>query len=104
MPTKPVTSTSSPKRITTRRADPRRSTRTVAAKLVVAPRATTSPYAAFDGLTNAIMVADHTGVITYLNRAATALFTGHGEQFRRAFPGFDAANLVGQTIDRFHRN
>src|SRR5262249_45783315 len=63
-----------------------------------------SAYAAFDGLTNAIMVADRNNVIVYLNRAARVLFSGHAEVFRRVFAGFDAASLVGQSIDQFHRN
>jgi len=80
--------------------------RTIAPKLVVAgkPATAAAVYSAFDGLTNAIMVADAAGVIIYMNRTANTLFAGHGEVFARTFPGFDATRLVGQCIDQFHRN
>jgi methyl-accepting chemotaxis protein len=105
MPKKTAISTKSSPRVTARRRGTPRPEATIAPKLVVAPRGDArSTYAAFDGLTNPIMIADHNGTIIYLNRAATALFAGHAEAFRRVFPGFDAATLVGQSIDRFHKN
>jgi methyl-accepting chemotaxis protein len=80
--------------------------KTIAPKLVVAgrPADAVSHYAVFDSLTNAIMVANHDTRIIYMNGAARALFAGHSEMFARTFPGFDATKLIGETIDRFHRN
>ena len=84
---------------------------TIAPKLVVAHpkvahKATTAAatYAAFDGLTGALMVANQDRVITYMNRAAQALFATHGDTFAKTLPGFDSTKLIGETIDRFHRN
>jgi methyl-accepting chemotaxis protein len=88
-----------------RRAAPAvRSSKTIAAKLVVRPSDATTTYAAFDGLTGAIMVADHDGIIAYMNRAARTLFSGHTETFGRVFPGFDSTKLIGQSIHQFHKN
>jgi methyl-accepting chemotaxis protein len=79
--------------------------RTIAPKLVVAgkPADPAVIYAAFDGLTNSIMVADQDSTIIYMNRAAYALFGGHNIEFAKTYPGFDASKLIGQSIDQFHR-
>jgi methyl-accepting chemotaxis protein len=96
----------SPSRQSSKRVARRAPTKTIAAKLAVTPArpadAATS-YAAFDGLTGAIMVADADARITYMNRAARELFAGHNDTFARQFPGFDSTRLVGESIDRFHR-
>jgi len=84
----------------------RATSKTIAAKLVVAakPADATQTYAAFDGLTNAIMVANQNATIVYMNRAARALFAGYNDAFAKTFPGFDSNRLIGQSIDQFHRN
>jgi len=89
-----------------RHATAARKTRTIAPKLVVAshrPADAATTYAAFDGLTGAIMVANQDARIIYMNRAARELFAGHNETFARQFPGFDSTKLIGESIDRFHR-
>ena len=96
---------------THRPAKPRAKARTIAPKLVVADHkvghkasdaATT--YAAFDGLTGAIMVTNPDLDIIYMNRAAHTLFGSHDETFAKLFPGFAASRLIGENIDRFHRH
>ena len=102
MTTKPKTN--SKKRV---QAAKRPAAKTIAAKLVVAshrPADAATTYAAFDGLTGAIMVANSDARITYMNRAARELFTGHNDTFAKQFPGFDASKLIGENIDRFHKH
>jgi methyl-accepting chemotaxis protein len=89
-----------------KRAPAKSTKKTIAPKLVVAshrPADASTVYAAFDGLTGAIMVANADARITYMNRAARDLFASHNEIFARQFPGFDSTKLIGETIDRFHQ-
>lgn len=58
---------------------------------------------AIDGSASAMMMVDRDLVITYANPATVAMVTKHQETFRRAFPGFDPAALIGANIDRFHK-
>jgi len=97
--------TKKPAKITTRRTKPS-SSKTIAPKLVVAakPSGAAAIYATFDGLTGALMVANKDLTIIYMNRAAQILFATHGETFAKVLPGFDAARLIGENIDRFHRH
>jgi methyl-accepting chemotaxis protein len=81
--------------------------KTLAPKLVSAKPAgsdDTAEYSAFEGLTNAIMVADGDGRIVYMNRAAHHLFDRNQSALARIFPGFDSRALIGTNIDTFHRN
>jgi methyl-accepting chemotaxis protein len=99
---KPMTKPSQTKRAPA----PRRAAKTIAAKLVVAPRAAdaASTYAPFDGLTGALMVANPEMRIIYMNRSARELFAHHNDTFGKVFPGFDSTRLIGESIDRFHKN
>jgi methyl-accepting chemotaxis protein len=60
--------------------------------------------AALDSGSLNVMIADTEFNITYVNDAITRLFRRHSNSFREACPDFDPANLVGQNIDRFHRD
>lgn len=51
---------------------------------------------------SAIMMVDRSLQITYLNPAAQNLFETNEEAFRDAYAGFDAYDIVGAKIDRFH--
>lgn len=59
---------------------------------------------ALDGAMSPVMMVDRDLRITYVN-AATVKLLGHNvEVLRRLYPGFDPARLVGECIDRFHKN
>ncbi len=57
-----------------------------------------------DNASSNVMLADNDGRIIYLNRNARALFEGIEDDLRRELPQFDARNLVGASIDLFHKN
>lgn len=61
-------------------------------------------HSTLDGVTSAVMLADHEFRITHLNAAAQKLFEDARDRFSARFPGFDPARLVGQTMDAFHVN
>jgi len=60
--------------------------------------------AAVDGAMTAIMMVDRDFKVTYANNSTIELLTKHQDTLRTVFPGFDAASLVGQCIDQFHKN
>ncbi len=51
-----------------------------------------------------VIVADETGKIAYCNPAMIAFFTKHAKEFRQQFPNFSGEQMVGATLDQFHRN
>jgi methyl-accepting chemotaxis protein len=57
--------------------------------------------AALDKASASVMVADDADRIIYANDSATRLFAGAQEEFRREMPHFDAARVVGSSIDIF---
>lgn len=59
---------------------------------------------ALDGSSANIMMADKDRVITYVNKAVVDLLRSRVEQIRQEIPGFDPDNLVGTSIDGFHKN
>ncbi len=59
---------------------------------------------AINGSTTALMLCNPDLTITYVNPAVVTLLRNRQEQLRKVFPGFDAGNLVGQSIDQFHKN
>lgn len=59
---------------------------------------------AVDGAQAALMLCDQDLNITYVNPAVVDLLSNRQEQLRKIFPGFDAHKLVGECIDRFHKN
>ncbi len=59
---------------------------------------------ALDHVNTNVMLADKDRRIIYLNHAAQALFGGAEQEFRSELPGFSADDLVGTSIDKFHKN
>lgn len=59
---------------------------------------------AVEGSATAIMMVDRDFVITYLNPASRELFDAHLEAFQAAYPGFDPDQILGRSIDQFHKN
>ncbi|PAL03886.1 hypothetical protein B8W90_12720, partial [Staphylococcus hominis] len=52
----------------------------------------------------AVMIADASHVIRYVNPAVVRLLRNQQATLREAFPDFDADALVGTSIHRFHAN
>ena len=52
----------------------------------------------------AVMMVDRDFKITSVNRATQDLLTGRTADFRKLWPNFDPANIVGTSIDTFHRD
>jgi len=59
---------------------------------------------AIDGAMTAIMMVDRDFVVTYANQSTQTLLKSHEEALREIYPGFNADNLMGSCIDRFHKN
>ena len=59
---------------------------------------------ALDGCTTNMMIADAEHRIVYLNRAVQDMMLRCEADLRRALPQFDAARLLGASMDVFHRN
>ncbi len=59
---------------------------------------------AVEGAQAALMLCDQNLEITYVNPAVVELLRKRQTELRQVFPGFDANNLVGVNIDRFHKN
>ena len=57
-----------------------------------------------DGTMTAMMMVDNDFTITYVNKSTIDLLSKHQNTLRTIFPGFEADNLVGQSIDQFHKN
>jgi methyl-accepting chemotaxis protein len=51
-----------------------------------------------------IFIADRDGVIVYANPAAQQRMKLAESELRKSVPDFDASRLIGQNIDRFHRD
>jgi HAMP domain-containing protein len=60
--------------------------------------------AALDGCGTMIMIANRRAEIVYLNPALAAFFKAHEAMMKKDLPALDAANLVGQSMDSFHKN
>ncbi len=59
---------------------------------------------AVDGASANLMLCDENLVITYVNPAVREMLRRRQAELARIWPGFDPDALVGQSIDRFHRN
>jgi|GEM_PF-441212 len=59
---------------------------------------------ALDVATSAVMMASNDRVITYVNHAAQAMFDEAESDIQQALPQFVAADVVGSSIDGFHKN
>lgn len=51
-----------------------------------------------------LMMADTNGQIFYANQSALALLHRAAPHLRKVIPDFDPSRIVGENIDRFHRN
>lgn len=59
---------------------------------------------AFNSVTTNLMMCDENMNITYANPAVVKMLAARQNELRAVWPGLDAHNLVGQSIDQFHRN
>ena len=59
---------------------------------------------ALDLLSSPIMVSDSLNVIRFVNKAAAKMFRGLESAIKEDLPHFDANDVVGKTIDVFHKN
>jgi len=57
---------------------------------------------ALDNTSSAVMMADNEGVILYQNKSLTTLMQSLEGALGKALPGFTAAGILGQSVDRFH--
>lgn len=60
--------------------------------------------AAVDGAEANLMMCDADLNITYANPSVVEMLKNREEVLRERFPGFSADNLVGQSIDQFHKH
>ncbi len=59
---------------------------------------------ALDALRTNVMVADADLTISYMNPAVTALMRDAEAELKQELPRFDATQLIGSSIDIFHKN
>ncbi|KRG44888.1 hypothetical protein ARC78_03500 [Stenotrophomonas pictorum JCM 9942] len=59
---------------------------------------------ALDNMTAKLMLADADSTIVYVNDALKRMFQRNLEAMRNRFPDFDPEQLVGRSIDIFHRH
>ncbi len=59
---------------------------------------------AVDGAEANLMMCDQDLNITYANPAVVEMLKNRESELRAHFPGFSADNLVGQSIDQFHKD
>ncbi len=55
-----------------------------------------------DNVSTSVVITDNEHRITYMNHAAARLMNEAEADIRRDLPGFDAARLMGASIDEFH--
>lgn len=61
-------------------------------------------FAGFELLSSPIVVADEKFVVRYVNTATTKMFKKVEQDLRKVIPNFDVNNIVGQSLEAFHRN
>jgi methyl-accepting chemotaxis protein-1 (serine sensor receptor) len=59
---------------------------------------------ALDNASTCAMIADVDGKVIYMNPAANALMSEAENDLHKDLPSFRAADIVGGSIDRFHKN
>jgi methyl-accepting chemotaxis protein len=59
---------------------------------------------ALDNVNANVMMADNERRIIYMNKAVEAMFKNAEADIRKQLPNFDASNLLGASIDSFHKN
>ena len=57
-----------------------------------------------DHVTSAIMIVDRDLIVTYVNEGTRQLLAKSAAEFRKVWPDFDNRNIVGSSIDLFHKN
>lgn len=57
-----------------------------------------------DHLTNPVMLADPDMIVRFVNEAGYRMFEAIEEEIRRDLPHFTARDVVGKSIDFFHKN
>ena len=60
--------------------------------------------AALDNVTANVMIADNNRDIIYMNTAVSEMLINAEADLRKALPQFNARNLMGTSIDGFHKN
>ncbi len=59
---------------------------------------------ALDNVTANVMIADRNFNIVYMNQAVGQMFLAAESDIRKELPDFRASNILGGSIDRFHKN
>jgi methyl-accepting chemotaxis protein len=59
---------------------------------------------ALDNVSSGVMVADTQNTVIYMNRSARGLFNDAENDIRNEMSGFSAEGLLGNSIDRFHKD
>ncbi|KAF1726908.1 methyl-accepting chemotaxis protein [Pseudoxanthomonas japonensis] len=59
---------------------------------------------ALDDVTTNVMIADADRTIVYANRPLMTMLAEAEQDIRQDLPAFEAASVVGRSIDQFHRN
>jgi methyl-accepting chemotaxis protein len=59
---------------------------------------------ALDNVSTNVMIADRSRTIVYVNRAVQAMLQAAESDIRKDLPAFEAARLVGTSIDALHKN
>ncbi|MCB2081734.1 MAG: HAMP domain-containing protein, partial [Rickettsiales bacterium] len=59
---------------------------------------------ALDNTTVAVMIADENNIIRYMNSSVLKLMQESADEVRKELPKFDPNNLIGISIDNFHKN
>lgn len=57
-----------------------------------------------DSMSANVMIGDKNGVINFVNKSNFALFEKHYKNIKSHLPEFDMNNVIGNTIDKFHKN
>lgn len=59
---------------------------------------------ALDSVGTNVMMADADNNIIYMNRSVEKMFNSVESELQKVLPNFDAKNLIGTSIDEFHKN
>ncbi|MEW6677369.1 MAG: methyl-accepting chemotaxis protein [Pseudomonadota bacterium] len=59
---------------------------------------------ALDNVSSGVMMADTERRIVYANKSVIAMFQNAAADIRKQLPNFDAAKLMGASIDNFHKD
>jgi len=74
------------------------------AKIIQEKEAASRINTALDSVTSNVMMADESYNIIYINSALKAMFSANKKALQEALPKFDVDNLIGQSIDIFHKD